>query len=60
VQDTHRLANVRHADQIVVLERGRVIELGTHEQLMAAGGTYHELFSLQARAYSDDPDTVNL
>jgi ATP-binding cassette subfamily B protein len=50
---THRLANVRHADQIVVLEHGRVTELGTHAQLMARGGTYHELFTLQARAYAD-------
>jgi ATP-binding cassette subfamily B protein len=50
---THRLANVRHADQIVVLEHGRVTEKGTHDELMAGGGTYHELFSLQARAYAD-------
>jgi len=51
---THRLANVRHADQIVVMEDGRVTELGTHAELMARGGTYHELFSLQARAYVMD------
>jgi ATP-binding cassette, subfamily B, bacterial len=51
---THRLANVRHADQIVVLEEGRVTELGTHAQLMARDGTYRELFSLQAQAYADD------
>ena len=50
---THRLANVRHADQIVVLEEGRVVELGTHAELMARGATYNELFSLQARAYAD-------
>jgi len=50
---THRLANVRHADQIVVLEHGRVTGRGTHDELMARGGTYHELFSLQARAYAD-------
>jgi ATP-binding cassette subfamily B protein len=56
---THRLANVRHADQIVVLEHGRVTELGTHAELMAVAGTYRELFSLQARAYADDPDTVS-
>jgi ATP-binding cassette, subfamily B, bacterial len=58
---THRLANVKHADQILVLERGRLIEHGRHEQLMAHRGTYHELFTLQARAYSeegDTPDTV--
>ncbi len=49
---THRLANVRHADRIVVLERGRITGVGTHDELMAAGGTYHELFSLQAQAYA--------
>jgi ATP-binding cassette, subfamily B, bacterial len=51
---THRLANVRTADQIVVLEHGRVTEHGRHDELMALGGTYHELFTLQARAYGRD------
>lgn len=58
---THRLANVKHADQILVLEHSRLIEHGRHEQLMARRGTYHELFTLQARAYSGEggtPDTV--
>jgi ATP-binding cassette subfamily B protein len=50
---THRLANVRHADQILVLEQGRLVEHGRHEELLALGGTYHELFTLQARAYTD-------
>jgi ATP-binding cassette subfamily B protein len=53
---THRLANVKHADQILVLERGRLIERGTHGQLMTRHGTYHELFTLQASAYADDDD----
>ncbi|WP_246121675.1 ABC transporter ATP-binding protein [Pseudonocardia cypriaca] len=53
---THRLANVRHADQILVLEQGRLIEHGTHEQLMARGGTYQELFTLQASAYTGEGD----
>jgi ATP-binding cassette, subfamily B, bacterial len=53
---THRLANVKHADQILVLERGRLIEHGTHEQLMTRRGSYHELFTLQASAYADDGD----
>lgn len=56
---THRLANVRSADEIVVLEQGRVVERGTHDELMALGGTYEELFSLQARAYAGgQADTV--
>ncbi|WP_447005656.1 ABC transporter ATP-binding protein [Saccharothrix isguenensis] len=48
---THRLANIRNADRIVVLDRGRIAEQGTHEQLMALRGHYFELFELQASAY---------
>jgi len=52
---THRLASVRHADQIAVLHHGRLVELGNHDELMAAGGRYAELYTLQAAAYQDTP-----
>ncbi|CAL9571984.1 Vitamin B12 import ATP-binding protein BtuD [Actinosynnema sp. ALI-1.44] len=48
---THRLANVRHADRIVVLAEGRIVEQGTHDELMAIGGTYHDMYETQAAAY---------
>jgi ATP-binding cassette subfamily B protein len=51
---THRLANVRHADRIIVLDRGRIIEQGTHRELMTLGGVYAELYTLQAAAFDDD------
>jgi ATP-binding cassette subfamily B protein len=51
---SHRFSTVRAADLIVVLDAGRVIETGSHEELMAAGGHYAQLYSLQARAYLDD------
>jgi ATP-binding cassette subfamily B protein/ATP-binding cassette subfamily C protein len=48
---THRLASVRHADRIYVLEDGRVTERGAHADLLALGGQYAELFTLQASQY---------
>lgn len=48
---THRLANVRHADRIYVLHHGRLVEAGTHDDLLAGGGRYAELFTLQAAGY---------
>jgi ATP-binding cassette subfamily B protein/ATP-binding cassette subfamily C protein len=50
---THRLANIRHADVIHVLEHGKITASGTHEELMAAEGTYQDLYTLQAAAYRD-------
>lgn len=48
---THRLANVRHADKIVVLEHGQITEQGVHQELIDRQGMYHQLFGLQAQAY---------
>jgi ATP-binding cassette subfamily B protein len=48
---SHRFSTVRMADLIVFLDVGRVVEAGTHQALMAAGGKYAELFTLQAEGY---------
>jgi ATP-binding cassette, subfamily B, bacterial len=48
---THRLASVRHANRVYVLRDGRVTEHGTHADLMARGGQYAELYTLQASQY---------
>ncbi|MFD8782874.1 ABC transporter ATP-binding protein [Kitasatospora sp. NPDC059599] len=49
---THRLSTVRMADTIVLLEDGRVRETGSHQELLALGGRYAELFALQSKAYA--------
>jgi subfamily B ATP-binding cassette protein MsbA len=43
----HRLSTVRRADQIVVLDRGRIVETGKHEELVGRGGVYQRLHELQ-------------
>ncbi len=48
---SHRFSTVRMADRILVLKRGRFVELGSHAELLANNGLYHELFTLQAQGY---------
>lgn len=49
---SHRFSTVRKAEQIIVLDRGRVTESGTHDELLAKNGTYAEMFKLQAEGYN--------
>jgi ABC-type multidrug transport system fused ATPase/permease subunit len=53
---SHRFSTVRHADRICVIEHGAVVELGTHEELMALGGRYHTMFELQAQRFTATED----
>jgi ATP-binding cassette subfamily B protein len=48
---SHRFSTVRMADQIIVLDKGRIIEKGSHEELVKLGGRYATLFNLQAQGY---------
>lgn len=52
----HRLATVQRADQIVVVDGGRVVEQGTHAELLGHGGLYRELYKLQFESARDNPD----
>jgi ATP-binding cassette subfamily B protein len=48
----HRLSSLMHADEIIVLDEGRVVERGSHAELVARGGTYADLYSIQASSYA--------
>jgi ATP-binding cassette, subfamily B, bacterial len=51
---SHRFSTVRHADRICVLEDGKVVELGTHDELMATAGRYRTMFELQAARFGEE------
>ncbi len=52
----HRLATIRGADRIIVLQNGRLIESGNHDQLMAGGGLYAKLYGLNYASFDDIPE----
>ena len=54
---SHRLSSVRHADRIVVIDGGRVVEDGTHDELLRAGRAYARMYSLQAERFALAPET---
>ena len=53
---SHRFSTVRHADRICVVENGEVVELGTHEELMALNGRYRTMFDMQAQRFNATED----
>ena len=53
---SHRFSTVRHVDRICVLEHGRVVELGSHDELMAFGGRYRTMFALQASRFGEEEE----
>jgi len=53
---SHRFSTVRQADRICVLEKGKVIELGTHDELMALNGRYRTMFDLQAQRFTSEDE----
>lgn len=50
---SHRLSSTRFCDRIILIENGKIAEIGSHDELMAKGGKYSELFSLQSRYYEE-------
>ena len=53
----HRLSTVVHADQILVIENGRVIESGKHDELVAKDGLYFDLYQRQSLGFTEEQNT---
>ena len=54
----HRLATIRGADRIIVLQDGSIIETGNHDELMELGGLYSRLYSMNYASFDDIPDEL--
>ena len=54
----HRLATIRGADRIIVLQNGRIVEIGNHDELMSNKGLYFRLYSLNYSSFDDIPEEV--
>jgi ATP-binding cassette subfamily B protein len=56
----HRLSTIREADQILVIDGGRVVQSGKHDELLAAGGTYADLYRTQFAAQAAEVDAAGV
>lgn len=56
---SHRLASTRFSDRIVMLEHGKMIEIGTHEELMQKGGAYAQMYQVQSNYYEEKEDCID-